>query len=75
VDQPNNVELWRQFVEYQEESVPVLLGAMTGKTKSVINEIVEKKQAILEKALLKNGSSLDLQLMQVDAMIRQTLNG
>ena len=67
---PNDVPLWLEMIEYQEEAVPILLGAMTGSTstsskaKSVAKEITEKKQAILDKALLKNSSSLELQLLQ-----------
>lgn len=76
---PHDVNLWLEMIEYQEESVPILLGGMTGRinsnsnssqakknaaAKSVSREILEKKQAILDKALLKNPSSLGLQLLQ-----------
>ena len=72
---PNDIPLWMEMIHYQDEAVPILLGAMTGRTgdaknksaaaaKNVSREILEKKQAILDKALLKNPSSLDLQLLQ-----------
>ena len=72
---PNDVSLWKEMISYQEFAVPILLGAMTGKdagetkkkstaANNVSREVVEKKQAILEKALLKNPSSLDLLLLQ-----------